>query len=118
MAVGALGFMLRDITLLFAALFLGGVQSALFGPVKYAILPQQLKEGELVGGNGLVETGTSVAILVGLIYGGWLVAQPGWGIGAVAASTMAISAVGLLLSRAIPLSPAADPGLRGRWNPL
>ncbi len=92
------------------------MQSALFGPVKYAILPQQLKETELVGGNGLVEMGTSIAILFGMVLGGWLVSQAGWGIAAVAFTTVAISATGLLLSRYIPLAPAADPDLRINWN--
>ena len=78
MALGAVGLMLRNLELLLLALFLGGVQSALFGPVKYAILPQHLKQTELVGGNGLVEMGTSLAILAGMMLGGWLVAQPGW----------------------------------------
>ena len=118
MALGAAGFFLQSLGLLLAALFLGGVQSALFGPVKYAILPQQLKESELVGGNGLVEMGTSLAILVGMMLGGWLVGQAGWGIAAVAYTTMALSAVGLLLSRSIPLAPAADPALRVNWNPF
>lgn len=117
MALGAAGFFLRSLELLLAALFLGGTQSALFGPVKYAILPQQLKETELVGGNALVETGTTVAILVGMMLGGWLVTQAGWGIAAVAFTTMAISATALLLSRAIPLTPAADPALKINWNP-
>jgi MFS family permease len=117
MALGAAGFFLRSLELLFVALFLGGVQSALFGPVKYAILPQHLKESELVGGNGLVEMGTSVAILLGMMLGGWMISQAGWGIAAVAFSTMAISAAGLVLSRLIPVAPAADPGLRINWNP-
>ena len=63
------------------ALFLLGLHSTLFGPVKYAILPQHLREDELVGGNALVETGTFVAILVGTLAGGLLagaVAQPMW----------------------------------------
>jgi 1-acyl-sn-glycerol-3-phosphate acyltransferase len=104
--------------LLLAALFLGGVQSTLFGPVKYAILPQHLKETEIVGGNGMVEMGTSVAILLGMVYGGWMVTQPGWGIAGVALSAMAISAAGIALSRFIPLAPAADPGLEINWNPV
>ena len=116
MALGAVGFFMQSLALLLAALFLGGVQSALFGPVKYAILPQQLKETELVGGNGLVEMGTSIAILIGMMLGGWMVSQAGWGIAAVAFTTIAISAAGLLLSRYIPLAPAADPGLRINWN--
>ena len=79
MALGAAGFFLHSLPLLFAALFLGGVQSALFGPVKYAILPQHLKETELVGGNGMVEMGTSIAILIGMVYGGWIWAAAKWG---------------------------------------
>jgi hypothetical protein len=116
MALGAAGFFLRSMELLLVALFLGGMQSALFGPVKYAILPQQLKEHELVGGNALVGTGTSIAILLGLMLGGWLVSEPDWGITAVAAGTFGISATGLLLSRFIPPAPPADPGLRINWN--
>ena len=118
MALGAMGFWLKSLPLLLFALFLGGVQSALFGPVKYAILPQHLKESEIVGGNGLVEMGTSVAILAGMIYGGWLVAQGDWGIGAVAISTMLISLAGIGLSRMVPKAPAADPALRINWNPV
>ncbi len=118
MALGAAGFFLHSLPLLFAALFLGGIQSALFGPVKYAILPQHLKESELVGGNGMVEMGTSVAILVGMMLGGWLVAQEGWGVTAAAFVTMGISATGFLLSRLIPLAPAAAPELKINWNPL
>jgi 1-acyl-sn-glycerol-3-phosphate acyltransferase len=118
MALGALGFFMANLTLLFAALFLGGVQSALFGPVKYAILPQHLKETELIGGNGLVEMGTSVAILAGMILGGWLISQPGWGIAGVAVLTIAISAAGLALSRFVPLAPPTAPELRINWNPI
>jgi len=116
MALGAAGFLLRNLELLMLALFLGGVQSALFGPVKYAILPQQLKEHELVGGNGLVETGTAVGILVGMMLGGWMVSQAQWGIAGVAITTMAISTTGLLLSRFIAPAPAAEPDLRINWN--
>ena len=118
MLLGAAGFFLRSVGLLFVALFLGGVQSALFGPVKYAILPQQLKQHELVGGNALVETGTSIAILLGMILGGWMVSQRDWGIAGIAICTVAISALGYGLSRRIPAAPAADPGLRINWNPL
>ena len=116
MMLGAAGFFLQSLNLLLAALFLGGVQSALFGPVKYAILPQHLEESELIGGNGLVETGTSVAILAGMMLGGWMVSQEGWGLAGVAFTTMSLSALGLLLARGIPLAPAADPDLRINWN--
>ena len=118
MALGAAGLLMQNLTLLLAALFLGGVQSTLFGPVKYSILPQHLKDTEIVGGNGLVEMGTSIAILVGMIAGGWMVTQPGWGVMGVGILTMAVSAAGIALSRLIPLSPAADPALRINWNPF
>jgi 1-acyl-sn-glycerol-3-phosphate acyltransferase len=117
MALGAAGFFMQSLPLLLLALFLGGTQSAFFGPVKYAILPQHLRESELVGGNALVETGTSLAILAGMIIGGWMIAQPGWGLTGIAVLTCALSAAGLLLSRFIPRSPAADPALAISWNP-
>jgi 1-acyl-sn-glycerol-3-phosphate acyltransferase len=118
MALGAAGFFMKNLELLLVSLFLGGVQSTLFGPVKYAILPQALDQSELVGGNGLVESGTSVAILAGMMLGGWLIIQPGWGITGVAFITMGISAAGIALSRLIPKAPAADPGLVIDWNPV
>ena len=118
MALGAVGFLIRSLELLLLALFLGGVQSTLFGPVKYAILPQQLDDRELVGGNALVETGTTIAILLGLIAGGWMVSQANWGIAAVAITTMALPAAGFFLSRRIPLARAADPALKINWNPV
>jgi 1-acyl-sn-glycerol-3-phosphate acyltransferase len=118
MVLGAVGLVSRNLAVLLGALFLGGVQSALFGPVKYAILPQHLKEDELVGGNGLVEMGTSLAILGGMMLGGWLVIQPGWGVAGVGVLTCAISASGIALSRLIPKAPPADPELRINWNPF
>jgi 1-acyl-sn-glycerol-3-phosphate acyltransferase len=118
MLVGAAGFFMQSLPVLLTALFLSGVQSTLFGPVKYAILPQQLKESELTGGNALVEAGTSLAVLAGMIYGGWVIAVSGWGITGVAVSTCAISALAFVASRFIPTAPAADPELRLRWNPV
>lgn len=118
MALGAVGLLTQNLPVLLGALFLGGVQSTLFGPVKYAILPQQLKESELIGGNALVESGTSIAVLLGMIYGGWLIAQSEWGTAAVAASVCAVSATALVLARLIPAAPAAAPELRIHWNPL
>ena len=69
MAVAGVGFFLHSLPLLLVALFATGVQSTLFGPVKYSILPSVLKPEELTGGNGLVEMGTSMSILVGMIVG-------------------------------------------------
>ena len=118
MALGAVGLFTHNLTLLLAALFLGGVQSALFGPVKYAILPQHLNETEIVGGNGMVEMGTAIAILLGMVYGGWMITRPGWGVAGVAASAMAISGAGIVISRFIPRSPAPAPELKIDWNPV
>jgi 1-acyl-sn-glycerol-3-phosphate acyltransferase len=118
MAVGLAGFWMRDLATLFAALALMGVHSTLFGPVKYAILPQHLKPEELVGGNGLVEMGTFVAILAGTIAGGLVVGTgpngPLWA-GALA---IAIAVAGWLASRSIPETPAVDPTLAFAWNPF
>src|SRR5687768_2521835 len=118
MMIGAAAFFMRNLPLLLTALFLGGLQSTLFGPVKYAILPQHLKETELIGGNALVEGGTSVAVLLGMIYGGSLIAFGAWGLVAVAASTCTVSAIALAISRFVPRAPPADPGLRINWNPV
>lgn len=117
MALGAVGLHIKSLPLLLAALFLGGVQSTLFGPVKYAILPQSLKETELIGGNGLVEMGTSIAILAGMMVGGWMIANT-WGTTGVALLTCTLSALGIVASLFIPRAPAADPELRINWNPL
>ena len=98
--------------LLLALLFLMGLQSALFGPVKFAILPSVLREDELVGGNGLVEMGTYVAILGGTMLGGVLIAQPGWGVPAVSATVVALAIAGYVASRGIPYVPSKVPELR------
>ncbi|MDI9654372.1 glycerol acyltransferase, partial [Burkholderia cenocepacia] len=67
--VGAAGFVTHSATLLYLCTFMMGMHSTLFGPVKYSYLPQHLGEHELVGGNGLVEMGTFIAILIGTIIG-------------------------------------------------
>ena len=118
MVVGFAGFWLRDVTTLFVALALMGVHSTLFGPVKYAILPQHLRPEELVGGNGLVEMGTFVAILLGTIAGGLVVAMTPYGPELAGALAVAIAVAGWLVSRAIPLTPAVDPALKFNWNPF
>ncbi len=118
MSLGAVGFHYRMIPLLLFTLFLGGVQSALFGPVKYAILPQHLKPEEIVGGNGLVEMGTFVAILLGTIVGGVLIAEAGIGTTLVSIATIGTAAAGYAMSRYIPDSPPPAPELRINWNPF
>jgi 1-acyl-sn-glycerol-3-phosphate acyltransferase len=118
MAIGFTGFALRSITLLFIALALLGVHSTLFGPVKYAILPQTLSTEELVGGNGMVEMGTFIAILLGTIAGGLVVAIRPAGPELAGGLAIVIAFVGWLVSRAIPATPAVAPDLRINWNPF
>jgi len=118
MLIGLYGFWRRDIAILFTALGFLGLHSTLFGPVKYAILPQQLKPEELVGGNGLVEMGTFVAILIGTIVGGLVVAIEGSGPVAAGAVAVGVAVAGYFASRAIPSMPPVDPGLSINWNPF
>jgi 1-acyl-sn-glycerol-3-phosphate acyltransferase len=118
MTIGFLGFWQHSLTLLFTALALMGVHSTLFGPVKYAILPQTLKSEELVGGNGLVEMGTFVAILIGTIVGGVLVAVGEAGPVLAGTAAVAVAVAGWVVSRAIPLTPSAAPDLTINWNPF
>ena len=118
MVIGLVGFWQRSLTLLFVALALMGLHSTLFGPVKYAILPQHLKPEELVGGNGLVEMGTFVAILVGTIVGGLLVAVEPNGPVLAGVAAVIVAVAGWLASRAIPHTPAAAPDLKINWNPF
>ena len=118
MGVGLVGFWQRDLALLFTALALLGVHSTLFGPVKYAILPQHLRNEELIGGNGLVEMGTFVAILIGTIAGGLVVAIEGSGPSVAGAVALGVAVAGYLASRGIPRTPAVDPGLAINWNPF
>jgi 1-acyl-sn-glycerol-3-phosphate acyltransferase len=118
MAVGAIGFVRGNLTLLLVALFLMGLHSTVFGPVKYAILPQTLKEEELVGGNALVETGTSLAILAGTIAGGVLVAAASGTTLLVPAATIGIALAGYAASRFVPGVRPPTPELRVNWNPF
>jgi 1-acyl-sn-glycerol-3-phosphate acyltransferase len=118
MIVGAIGFYRRDLVLLFTALALMGVHSTLFGPVKYSILPQTLRSEELIGGNGMVEMGTFVAILLGEIVGGLVIAIKPDGPIIAGATTIAIAVTGYLVSRRIPPAPAVAPELRINWNPI
>ena len=117
MLVAIAGFLLHSLTLLLAALFLLGLQSTLFGPVKYAILPQHLDERELVGGNAQVEAGTFVAILIGTLSGGLLA---GAGVDAVwiAMAGLGVAVAGYIASRGIPDAPPPAPGLTVNPNPL
>jgi 1-acyl-sn-glycerol-3-phosphate acyltransferase len=111
------GFWLQSLAVLFAGLFLLGLHSTLFGPVKYAILPQHLKREELVGGNALIEAGTFVAILLGTLLGG-LLAGSGDGTTWITAVGLAIAVGGYVASRGIPVAVPPAPTLEISANPF
>jgi len=116
MTVCAAGWLTHTLWLLIAGVVGMGVHSTLFGPVKYAYLPQNLKSEELVGGNGLIEMGTFVGILLGEVLGDVLVMHKPFGIELVAGSTLAVAVLGLLASFRIPRSPAPAPDLKVSLN--
>jgi len=100
MALALVGFWQESAPLLLASLFLMGVHSAIFGPVKYSMLPQHLRDGEIMGGTGLIEAGTFLAILGGQLLGG-LIAPWHAGLAAVG-----LAVLGFLASLLIPAAPA------------
>ncbi|MEP6701766.1 MAG: MFS transporter, partial [Betaproteobacteria bacterium] len=118
MLIGSLGFITYNASVLFAATFLMGLHSTLFGPVKYAYLPQHLQPEELTGGNGMVEMGTFVAILLGTILGGQLAGIGDEGPMWIAGFTIGIAIIGRFASSLIPAAPPSDPGLIINWNPF
>ena len=118
MLLAAFAFWIDSIEMLIGLLFLMGAQSSLFGPVKYGILPQLLNDDELLGGNGLVEMGTFLAILLGTALGGILIGIDNIGGMLVATAVVAIALLGYVSSLGIPRIPAVDPEMRINWNPV
>ncbi len=118
MLLAGAGFYMQHTGFLIAVLFIMGAQSAFFGPVKYAILPQHLKESELVGGNAFVEMGTFLAILLGTITGGLLAGFGDAGRGWVTALLILVAVTGWLSSRKIPRAKAPVPELTLDLNPF
>ena len=117
MLLAALGFYKANVVALLACVFLLGLHSTIFGPVKFAYLPQHLSERELTGGNGMIEMGTFVAILLGNVVGGLLIAVPVVGAHQVAIACVALALVGRVVAQFVPASPATDPALKINWNP-
>ncbi len=116
MLCGAVGFLTNSYFILLILLFLMGTQSALFGPVKYALLPQHLKEKELVAGNALVEMGTFIAILLGTLLAG-VIASSDYSRQLAAGIVVIIAVSGYISSRSIPYAQAADSSIKFRFNP-
>ena len=115
MGVGAAGFFFDAVSFLLAVLFCMGLQSTFFGPIKYSIIPQHLKQQELISGNALVEMGTFLAILLGSISGVILKMSgtPEW---LAPVAVIALAVFGYLAARQIPSAPPADLGLKMNWN--
>jgi 1-acyl-sn-glycerol-3-phosphate acyltransferase len=118
MGLAAWGFVTTNVPKLLACVFLMGLHSTLFGPVKFAYLPQHLNERELTGGNGMVEMGTFVAILLGQVIGGLLIDLPGSGAAYVAMACIGVAIAGWAVAQAVPASPSTDPNLVINWNPF
>lgn len=115
MLLAAFGLIFEIYWLLFLALFLLGAQSTFFGPIKYAYLPQAMQKDELVGANGLFQTGTSLSILTGMMFAGLFTQMENhlyW----VSAMALLIAALGLLAAKFIPRMPAVQPDLKVNWN--
>ena len=123
MCLGAVGFFTQNLYLLLAMLFMMGIHSTVFGPLKYGILPQVLKPNELTGGNGLVEMATFLAILTGTIAGTTLILRQSSDVAHLGAILIAVVSIGLaivgwLTARAIPAVAAPDKTLKVNWNPI
>ncbi len=117
MVCAAFAFCFNSLTSLMLLLFLMGTQSTFFGPIKYSIIPQHLKPGEIVGGNAMVEMGTFVAILLGTIAGGVLIQLQNGKIW-ISLAVCAVALAGWLSSRSIPEAVSPMPELKINWNPL
>jgi len=110
-----LGHVTAGLSLMLGAVLLLGIHSTFFGPIKYAILPQHLRPCDVLGGTGLVEAGTYLAILLGTVTAGFLVRLPvGWTIGAV----IGFAVIGLFAGRQVPPAPREGPLLRLNYNPF
>ncbi|MGH8020222.1 MAG: acyl-[ACP]--phospholipid O-acyltransferase [Opitutaceae bacterium] len=117
MVLGALAFILDNPWLLFITLFLGGAQSAFFGPLKYSMLPCHLRNEELVGGNAIFEAATFASILLGAIFGQELILA-GAGRPIVIAAVLTIAILGWIASLYVPEAPSGSTTMRIDWNVL
>jgi 1-acyl-sn-glycerol-3-phosphate acyltransferase len=118
MALATVGFVTHGVAILLVCVLLMGVHSTLFGPAKYAYLPAHLNEHEITGGNGMVEMGTFVSILLGQMAGGLLIMLPGTGAELTSGACVLVAVIGRACAQRIPPTPAHDPALRINWNPI
>lgn len=108
-------FYLQNINGLLAVLFMMGMQSTFFGPIKYSLLPEHLKDDELISGNGLIEGGTFLSILIGTIFGG-LIIRTEYGLPVLSLCVIGFACIGWMASRFIPAAPIGDAKLKVSWN--
>lgn len=116
MSLAAIGFLTGHIIALIGLLFLMGAQSTFFGPAKYSVMPDHLKEEELLGGNGLMEAGTFMAILLGTLVGGLLMGFQEYGISLTAIIVVLVAVVGYITSIFVPFAQKAAPDIRVNFN--
>ena len=116
MLIGSAGFLLGHLWLLLIALFLMGVHSTFFGPIKYAILPEILKPNELMSGNALFQSGTSIAILVGMILGGAVISASDGNLFWISLTVVTIAVLGYTSSRFVLKQNVTSPEIKIDWN--
>ncbi|MEN3969596.1 MFS transporter [Acinetobacter sp. BWR-L5] len=116
MLIGSAGFLLGNLWLLLLALFMMGTHSTFFGPIKYAILPEILNPNELMSGNALFQSGTSIAILIGMILGGAVISVSQGNLIWISLTVVIIAILGYLSSRFILKQPVSSPELKIDWN--
>src|SRR5690606_28578597 len=116
MILGTIGFLLGNLWILLFALFLMGTQSTFFGPIKYAILPEVLKPDELMSGNALFQSGRSLAILVGMILGGAVIAASNGHLLWISLTILTIAILGYWSSRSILKQSIPAPDIQIDWN--
>lgn len=116
MLIGSAGFLLGNLWLLLLALFMMGTHSTFFGPIKYAILPEILKPNELMSGNALFQSGTSIAILIGMILGGAVISASQGNLIWISLTVVIIAVLGYLSSRFILKQQVSSPDLKIDWN--
>ncbi|WP_426978645.1 MFS transporter [Acinetobacter johnsonii] len=116
MLIGSAGFLLGNLWLLLLALFMMGTHSTFFGPIKYAILPEILKPNELMSGNALFQSGTSIAILIGMILGGAVISVSQGNLIWISLTVVIIAILGYLSSRFTLKQQVSSPDLKIDWN--
>ncbi|WP_281963256.1 MFS transporter [Acinetobacter johnsonii] len=116
MLIGSAGFLLGNLGLLLLALFMMGTHSTFFGPIKYAILPEILKPNELMSGNALFQSGTSIAILIGMILGGAVISMSQGNLIWISLTVVVIAVLGYFSSRFILKQKVSSPELKIDWN--